>query len=231
VSGPGEALVFSPGAPAEITWSADVEQLCLMIPQGRLEAELEQLLGRSLRERLVFDFNADLASPFGRRWAMVLELLEDELDHPTVLGADPRLGRHLEGLVLDGLLLGQRHSHSDLATGGAPLRIGAAIRHAVDLVEERPAEPWTTVRLATEVHLSVRALQEGFRRDLDTTPTAHLRRTRLLRAREQLLAADRHATTVSAVATGLGILHLGRFAAAYRRAFGEAPSETLDRSS
>lgn len=44
-TGPGEGLIFSPGAPAEISWSADCEQLCLMVPRVRLEAELEQLPG------------------------------------------------------------------------------------------------------------------------------------------------------------------------------------------
>lgn len=228
-TGPGEGLVFSPGAPAEISWSADCEQLCLMISPGRLEAELEHLLGRSLGGRLAFDFAADLHSPLGRRWRAVLELLVDELDHPTDVGCNPLVSRHLEMLVLDGLLLGQRHSHSDVTTGNGLVTMGATIRRAVELIEERPSEPWTTVRLAAEVHLSVRALQEGFRRDLGTPPMAYLRQARLRRARQQLLAAERDATTVSAVAVGLGILHLGRFAAAYREAFGESPSATLNR--
>lgn len=229
-TGPGEALVFSPGAPAEISWSARCEQLCLMVARSRLEAELETLLDSSLGKRLVFDFQADLGTPFGRRWAMVLELLVAELDHPTELGSHPRLGPHLEAMVLDGLLLSQRHSHSDLVLGTTTPTLAPTVRRAVGLIEERPSEPWTTVRLATEVHLSVRALQEGFRRDLDSTPMEYLRSTRLRRAREQLLSADRDATTVSVVATGLGILHLGRFAAAYRRAYGESPSQTLARS-
>jgi hypothetical protein len=134
----GEGLVFSPGAPAEMSWSADCEQLCLMIPRACLEAELEQLLGRSLRGRLIFDFTADLHSPLGRRWGTVLNLLVDELDHPTDVGRNPLLGRHLEGLVLDGLLLGQQHSHSDAATRGGQVRLGAAIKHAV-LVRRRAA--------------------------------------------------------------------------------------------
>lgn len=58
----------------------------------------------------------------------------------------------------------------------------------------------------------------------------YLRDDRLRRARETLLAAAPGATTVGAVASGLGLLHLGRFAAAYRNAFGEAPSDTLNRS-
>jgi transcriptional regulator GlxA family with amidase domain len=55
------------------------------------------------------------------------------------------------------------------------------------------------------------------------------RQIRLRRAREALKTTDRDATTVRAVATRLGILHMGRFAAAYRDAFGEAPSDTLNR--
>jgi transcriptional regulator GlxA family with amidase domain len=131
--------------------------------------------------------------------------------------------------VLDGLLLGQPHSHRDAALGDRPVKLGAAISRAVELLEERPCEPWTTVRLATEVHLSARALQEGFRRDLATPPMTYLRQIRLRRARDELRAAHREATTVRGVAVGLGILHMGRFAAAYREAFGESPSETLNR--
>ncbi|MGD9961335.1 AraC family transcriptional regulator [Nocardioides sp.] len=229
MTGPGEGLVFSPEAPASMSWSADCEQLCLMIARGRLEAELEHLLGRSVRDRLSFDFSADLQSPLGRRWRTVLSLLVDELDDPTDVGRDPRVGRHVEALVLDGLLLGQSHSHTDAVTRERPVRLGGAIKQAVELIEERPSEPWTTVRLATAVHMSVRALQEGFHRDLATSPMRYLRQVRLRRAHEALQAADGHATTVRAIAVSLGILHMGRFAAAYRNAFGEAPSATLNR--
>lgn len=225
----GQALVFSPGAPADLAWSADCQQLCLMVPRASLELELERLLGRSLRHPLTFAFAADLESPLGRRWRTVLDLLVAELDEPSDLVRNPLVARHLEGLVLDGLLLGQPHSHSGAVSSDRPHRPGSAVRRAVELIEERPGEPWTTLRLASEVHLSVRALQLGFERDLATTPMGYLRRTRLRRAREVLESLDREATTVGAVAAGLGILHRGRFAAAYQQAFGESPSETLNR--
>ncbi|MCW2827829.1 MAG: transcriptional regulator, AraC family, partial [Marmoricola sp.] len=80
-----------------------------------------------------------------------------------------------------------------------------------------------------EVHLSVRALQEGFKRDLGMSPLAYLRLVRLRRAHRVLEQATPESTTVAAVALGLGLLHMGRFAASYRRAFGEMPSETLRR--
>lgn len=80
------------------------------------------------------------------------------------------------------------------------------------------------------MHLSPRALQEGFRRDLATPPIAYLREVRLRRARERFSAADRDTGTVRAVAASVGLLHQGRFAAACRKAFGETPSETPNRS-
>jgi AraC-like DNA-binding protein len=56
---------------------------------------------------------------------------------------------------------------------------------------------------------------------------AHLREVRLARVREDLLAADPARVTVTAVAARWGFPHQGRFAAAYRDRYGQAPSATL----
>jgi transcriptional regulator GlxA family with amidase domain len=64
------------------------------------------------------------------------------------------------------------------------------------------------------------------RRYVGGSPTAHLRRVRLDRVRAELSAA-RPGTTVSDVAYRWGFTHLGRFAGAYAKRFGEPPSTTL----
>ena len=224
----GQHLVFSPEAPAEIAWSADCVQLCLMIPRAGLEAELEHLLGRSVRSRLRFDFGV-VPAHGGGRLQTVLELVAQELDQPSGLAASHIAGRHLEGLVLDGLLLGQPHNYSQASMGLSGRAPGGVIKRAVELMEERPAEPWTTVSLATELHLSVRALQAGFKRDVGMTPMGYLRMVRLRRAQVALREANPAETTVKEVAVSLGLLHQGRFAVSYRALFGEMPSETLRR--
>ncbi len=103
------------------------------------------------------------------------------------------------------------------------------IKRAVELIEERPAEPWTSVGLATELHLSVRALQAGFKREMGMTPMAYLRMVRLQRAHAALREGSPGETTVQTVALSVGLLHQGRFAVNYRAIFGETPSETLRR--
>ena len=224
----GQGLVFSPEAPAEIAWSPDCVQLCLMIPRAGLEAELERLLGRSVRSRLRFDFG--VAPEHGRRAA------PDGIGpggagarQPSGLATSPVAGRHLEGLVLDGLLLGQSHNYSDAAVGSPRNAPSGVIRRAVELIEEQPGEAWTTVGLATELHLSVRALQAGFKRELGTAPMAYLRLVRLRRAHAALRDANPAETTVQAVAWALVSCTKADSQSTTGKPSVKSPSETLHR--
>jgi transcriptional regulator GlxA family with amidase domain len=58
---------------------------------------------------------------------------------------------------------------------------------------------------------------------------AYLRALRLEKVRDTLSAAEPGSVSVTEVAARWGFVHLGRFAGAYSRAFGERPSETLRR--
>lgn len=223
----GQAMVFPVGQPAQITWSADARHLCLMASRAALEGELEQLLGRSLPAQLAFE--SGLRTEVSRLWQPVLDLVQQELDDPQGLLTRTRAARHVEGLLLDGLLLTQPHNYQHLVLKDAPPGGAGAVSRAAELLEELPGDPWTVVRLAQEVHLSVRALQYGFKRDFDMSPMAYLKRVRLRHARAALLASYPETSTVRSVALECGFLHLSRFAAAYRSSFGEAPSETLAR--
>lgn len=222
-------LAFSPGADAQVDWSADCVLLCLMIPPARLEIALEQALGRTVRRPVEFDRSVEPAPHVARQWRALVALLANEVELPTGLGGNTAAGAHLESFVLDSLVLDHPHNYSDIALAPAARPPSPAVRRAVELIEERPEEPWSVVRLASEVHLSPRALQEGFSRDVGQPPMSFLRQVRLRRVHDALLAADPEVTSVRTVAFNHGFLHLGRFAATYRQAFGSLPSDTLHR--
>lgn len=228
-AGPGQGTTFPPGSPAEIEWSNDCVQICLMVPRATLESELEQLLGGSVTRPLAFGTAMDLNTRVGRSWDDWLHLVDRELDRPTGLAAHPLAGRHMERLLLDGLLLGQPHNYQEQLTAPVPSARPGPIAQAVRTLQDRPAEPWSTTTLALEVHLSVRAVQEGFQRHVGTPPMTYLRAIRMRRVHEELSHADPGSTTVATVAMRWGFVHMSRFAIAYRQAFGEAPSQTLSR--
>jgi AraC-like DNA-binding protein len=70
-------------------------------------------------------------------------------------------------------------------------------------------------------------VQYLFRRQLDSTPTEYVRRVRLHRAHQELLAADRVSATVTEIAQRWGFAHTGRFAVLYRQTYGQSPHTTL----
>ncbi|WP_052226500.1 helix-turn-helix transcriptional regulator [Microbacterium mangrovi] len=109
-------------------------------------------------------------------------------------------------------------------TASAP----AAARRARSYIDEHLCEPITVHDVAAAARLSVRGVQYGFRKAYGMSPMAYLRAERLAAVRRDLLAADPVAgATVAGIARQWGFAHLGRFAGAYRDAYGESPSLTL----
>lgn len=77
--------------------------------------------------------------------------------------------------------------------------------------------------------VSERTLQYAFKEIMRMTPVAYLTRLRLHRVRHALRAVTPHSTTVTAEALKWGFWHFGDFSKAYKRCFGELPSDTLRR--
>jgi AraC-like DNA-binding protein len=223
------AAVFPAGAPATMEWSSDAVQLCVMVPSSTVQTELEELVGHAVKTPLQLPFHLSLTTPEGRVWRSMVSLISRELASGGCLLTHPSAGRQLERTMLDALLLGHAHSYIDEIDRPARPAVPTAIARAVDLLHERPAEPWSSTVLARAVHVSLRSLQAGFHAHVGKPPMTYLRDLRLRGIHRELLSATPGVTTVESVAYGWGMLHMGRFAAAYRREFGEAPSQTLKR--
>jgi AraC-like DNA-binding protein len=103
----------------------------------------------------------------------------------------------------------------------------ATLRRATGFIEENAHRAITAADVAAAASVTVRAVQLAFRRHLDTTPLAYLRRVRLEHAHRDLLAANPALETVTAVAFRWGFPSASRFAAEYRAAYGVTPSRTL----
>src|SRR5205809_743724 len=87
--------------------------------------------------------------------------------------------------------------------------------------------PIPVSRLCRIAGLSERGLRDAFYSVRGMSPKQWMTAERLEGVRRTLRHEFRAPMTVTGVATEYGFYELGRFAASYRRAFGEAPSETL----
>ncbi|UMB70650.1 helix-turn-helix transcriptional regulator [Mycobacterium paraterrae] len=149
-----------------------------------------------------------MRDPFAAQNPLIISAVEDYLA-ATVLAAFPDAALHDSGL----------DDHGD----GTP----SLLRRAIAFIDDHAHRDISVVDIAESIYVTPRALQYMFRRHRDCTPMEYLRRVRLHHAHLELVAADRHRTTVGQVAARWGFGHLGRFAVYYRAQYGQSPHVTL----
>jgi AraC-like DNA-binding protein len=113
---------------------------------------------------------------------------------------------------------------------GHDARAPGAVRRAIAFIESNADQDIGLGDIAAASGVSSRTVQVAFRRHLDTTPTAYLRKVRLALAHAELLSAcPDDELTVTEVAYRWGFSSPSRFAERYRAEFGRLPSEMLRR--
>ncbi|MFV2112543.1 AraC family transcriptional regulator [Micromonospora sp. LOL_025] len=230
-STPDTASVLSPYDPSDMRWSGASAHRIFYADRQTVDRELTRLLGRPVEGQLRFDLGMVMRTPSAAAWARGVDFLADELSQPASASLldHPRIVDRFEQALIGKLLLTHRHTHTDLlaepARHPAP---GRLVQRACALMTEHRAEALTVGDVAEALRVSVRTLQDCFRRELQTTPMAYLRARRLDAVHATLRAAE-PGTSVTSVALDHGFTHLGRFAGEYRSRFGESPSSTLRR--
>jgi AraC-like DNA-binding protein len=228
---PERAAVYLPdGETALPRWAGGTRDLSVKMDRAAVERALKDLLGSEpvLRTgQIAFEASMDVTEGAARDWAQLALLLNEQLARPESLAHEPLVGRPLMDSLVRGLLLAADNPYREALIAPPEPARPTAVSTAIDVMESEPQEPMTASSLAKRSHVSVRSLQEGFRRYMGTTPMTYLRSVRLRHAHEELLAADPSTTTVATVAFRWGFSNLGRFAAEHEAAYGTQPVQTL----
>lgn len=216
------ASIGSPTEPVDMMWSDGCEQLLVYLQRTAVE---DLARGADDGAPVVFDPRMDLQAPAARSWLRLVHLAIDDIEAGGALFRSPVAAVHFEQTLISGLLSLQPSSAQEVEQPARPCP--PAVRAVVDLVEGEPERAWRIVELAQHAGVSPRTLQEAFQRELGMSPLECLRRTRMERARRDLVAADPAQTSVTDVAARWGFFHLGRFAQTYKARYPELPSQTL----
>ncbi|HZD65274.1 MAG TPA: AraC family transcriptional regulator [Acidimicrobiales bacterium] len=229
VVGAARGAVLAYERPVAMRWSPGARQLMVTIPKARVEAFLRRLLARPLRQPLRFEPGLDLDSD-GRGVASAVATLRRAAAACGRAGPPPVLAGEVEHSMISALLLAHRHNYTDAIFAPQPVSASRVVGRVVEFMESASDTAVTAADLAAFAGVSERSLYAAFRRQFDASPMAYLRRLRLDRAHEDLVCAEpTGASGVTEIALRHGFAHGGRFAAAYRARFGEAPSQTLRR--
>lgn len=160
-----------------------------------------------------------------RAWHRALDYVASTLAGPDT-AHQPLIVAGLAPLLAGALLecYPSAVTEQDLANEPA---LSESVKDAVSFIHRHAAGDVSINDVAAAVHLTPRAVQYLFRRQLGSTPTEYIRRVRLNRAHQELLAGAPSNTTVTEIAQRWGFAHPGRFAVLYRQTYGQSPHTTL----
>jgi AraC-like DNA-binding protein len=178
--------------------------------------------GASLRS-IELNPQLDLVTPAGRMLEVLAEAVAAGM-RDDLLRSDKSMALLGES-ILRVVFLNFPHGLSHRLRARPQVATPRQITEAVDFMRANMHRSLTLSEVAEAAGISVRSLQYGFHRFRDVTPQAYLRRIRLDAVKAEL-SSPLNSLPVRDVALKWGFAHMGHFAARYRAAYGEAPSET-----
>ena len=213
-----------------MTWQAGTPQLIVTAPRDLLNDAASALFGAQLEAPLQLANSMNMATVQGQSFMRAVFEYHD-LVNGTAAAPTPYAKRLQQEMVLARWLLAVKSNFSTtLSQWETPLeeaRNSALVLEFSALLEHHSGEDLGVADLAEALGVSIRTLQVALAKELGSTPSRMLREARLRRAHAMLTEADARVDSVTSIAERCGFGHLGRFAQAYRRHFGFAPSDTL----
>jgi AraC-like DNA-binding protein len=218
--GIGQAHVIRPDLHLRMDWSSGCQLLVLRTTDSRLAECAAQLKGGSNRGSVLSCMKGPGAS-LGR----TVEFLTGELMEGGLLRTGTRAAETADSWLIGALV----HAMSNAENGPAREQndyVTLAQRYIVGNLKS----DLSSVAIAAACGISTRSLFRAYHALLGTSPMAWARNLRLQRVRGELQHPDLIGRTISQIASEWGFTHFGHFCEAYRRSYGETPTDTRRRS-
>jgi AraC-like DNA-binding protein len=226
IAGLSVGAIYSDEPSFQAVSSDGDSRLMLTLPAGLLRQKLEALLDGGQVGSVAFQPAFDAIRGAGATIRRMLASLFTELEHSDSLLTNEVAIRSYEEHLTLSLLLGLRHSYSELLLRQRTAAAPANVKRAEEFMRANASSALTIEAIANAGGCSIRSLQLAFRRFRGTTPMAVLQRIRLEAARVEILRIDQ-AQSLTRIAAEHGFSNPSRFAQLFRRTYGAYPSEAF----
>ncbi|MEV7134285.1 AraC family transcriptional regulator [Arthrobacter sp. NPDC093128] len=227
-SSPRMATVPPLDRPFSMVWERGTPHLIVYVRRLALAAVAEQVYGEAAGRAMDLGYSMNLTAGPGRAFLRSVVELHDDMIRLPQASAPVFVQRLLVDTMMSRLLMAMDKAPATDTERNQESE-SRLIRRFRELLERHATEDLSVPDIAECLGVSVRTLQTALRAECGASPSELLRRVRLERAREMLLAADPREQTIISIAERCGFSHQGRFSALYLDAFGELPSESLRR--
>jgi AraC-like DNA-binding protein len=221
---PSTAVVMSPTRRVHINRPRHSGMLGVTMSASVLLDRLQEITGRRISGPIVFDPSVDLTRGPGRLLCEAIRALKTALESQEAGSGSSVRQSLLEDARISAILnLPGNHFRQledEAGLSGAPW----VVRRAEEYMAAHVADPITLAGLIATCGCSRSSLTQAFRSSRGYTAMEFLASRRLELAHERLMGE--RGVTATEIALDCGFGNHGRFAKAYRKRFGEAPSAT-----
>lgn len=202
---------------------ADGHAQCGMsIRRGLFVERLSALLERPLAAPIRFEPVVDLGKSAFQGIRALLEMATG-IEFDQLINSGLLMPARLQEMLVDAVLETWPHNYSEALHRPQPALAPRHVKLAMAYIREHPASLVSGSELALLANVSLRALQEGFKRFTGMSIVAYQRQVRLELAHQALQRGE--GGSVAQVALGLGFSNAGRFAQYFQQAYGISPAD------
>jgi AraC-like DNA-binding protein len=231
--GCGYMGLFAPGGVLDAMTPAGYANATLTIPVDWFQQQISRLSPDIPAAWLRLGHGFRVSESSRRRIDMVLEAREEmrRFDPGGMIDPSARVAFEQELLEAHLDALHENHLQRWNSASVSISRRYGALRRIRDHIASNRTTPIRLDDLCAAGGMSRRGLEYLFKDCLGIGVNAFVRCQRLHGARREIRISDPEPGRVKRIALDWGFWHLGRFAAEYRRMFGENPGDTLKRKS
>lgn len=224
----GCAAVVSPSNRFSLTTGGGCGRLLLSVKRDALTEHLATMLGDLPNERLEFVPHGDPSQSCSQRLANAVRYAAQEFERKESVNGNDVVVTQFEQFIMTLLLMSQPNNYSE-----ALARVDNGVRprdvkRAIDFIHANLCLSITLADLVAASGVPGRTLYQHFDDFVGTSPMGYIKKARYERVHDDLKMLNGEGT-VTEIAGRWGFSHMGRFAAEYRRRFGELPSVTACR--
>jgi len=221
------ASVINPSEYTKMRWDGNCKKLMVQINRNALEQSLSRILGCPISKPIKFNHQIKHSENYHAKnwWRQVGNLVQD-IDH----GFDPWRSQvlldDLERNLLTNMLFSFNHNYKQtLLTQESSIR-PKQLKHIEAYIQENLENIISIDDLVEVSGVSARSIYFWFKNFRGTTPMKYILQSRLVKV-HQALSEPRQSQNVTQIANHWHFSQLGRFSVAYKKVYGESPSDTL----
>lgn len=221
--------IFSPGQKSMLMVDRHYRSLLLRIDSALLEQHLMSFLKRPLKAPLRFSMQQPSSPKSQAIWNESLNYVGALNRYADIKEGFSPLGPDLTNWLASLILQLFPHSYSEAMKTAECPALPIHVRKARNYIEAHIGTPLRSADLATASGVSLRTLQNGFQKFLNTSLGDYIRTCRLEAVHHRLKTAPK--LSVTSIFLEHGITSPGHFARAYMRRYGYPPSATKHQQS